>query len=195
MPSKEHDGSSVVSLRLPDPLLDRLDRYLDWMETHRRQKSSRNHAMRQALSEWLEAQEAQVGMTDPDLLQRHFRDAYHSLRSGPDGVLIHQIRHLLNWPADRFDAVLEQLRAECHVALDVGDPSRLSDDQRRHSYAVNGQVYLRIGFSKHILAYRFFKAHFAWRSPGARTRNTPHERPLVGQKPLRLTRKNPLSAP
>jgi hypothetical protein len=146
MPSKEHHGSSVVSLRLPDPLLDRLDRYLDWMETHRRQKSSRNHAMRQALSEWLKAQEEQVGMTDPDLLQRQFRDAYHSLRSGPEGVPIHRLRHLLNWPADRFDAVLEQLRAASQVALDVADPSHLSDDQRRYGYEVNGQVYLSLSW-------------------------------------------------
>ena len=28
-PSKEHDGSSIVTLRLPDDLLERLDRYLD----------------------------------------------------------------------------------------------------------------------------------------------------------------------
>ena len=32
MPSKEHEGSSIVSLRLSDDLLERLDRYLDWME-------------------------------------------------------------------------------------------------------------------------------------------------------------------
>lgn len=146
MPSKEHHGSSVVSLRLPDPLLGRLDRYLDWMETHRRERLSRNHAIRQALSEWLEAQEAQGGMTDPALLQRQFRDAYHSLRRGPDRVPIHRIRHLLNWPADRFDAVLEQLRATSHVVLDVGDTSRLSDDERRHSYEVNGQVYLNLAW-------------------------------------------------
>jgi hypothetical protein len=146
MPSKEHAGSSVVSLRLPDPLLDRLDRYLDWMETHRRHKSSRNQAMRQALSEWLEAQEQQVGMTDPDLLQRQFRDAYDSLRNRSQWVSIHRLRHLLNWPADRFDAVLEQLRAASHVVLDVADPSRLSDDQRRYSYEVNGQVYLRLSW-------------------------------------------------
>jgi metal-responsive CopG/Arc/MetJ family transcriptional regulator len=48
MPSKEHDGSSVVSLRLPDALLEHLDRYLDWMESDRGEKSSRNHAIRQA---------------------------------------------------------------------------------------------------------------------------------------------------
>jgi hypothetical protein len=34
------------------------------------------------------------------------------------------------------------------------------------------------------VADRFFKAHFAWRSPIVRTRNTPCERPAWGQKPL-----------
>ena len=51
MPSKEQDGSSVVSLRLSDTLLDRLDRYLDWMEFRRGEKSSRSHTMRQALTQ------------------------------------------------------------------------------------------------------------------------------------------------
>lgn len=144
MPSKEQDGSSIISLRLSDPILERLDRYLDWIAFHRRENSSRNQAMRQALIQWLDAQEEQVGMTDPDRLRERFQDACRSLRSGEDGVPIHRLRHLLNWPADRFDAVLEQLRATSKVALDVGDPSQLSEDERRHSYEVNGQVYLSL---------------------------------------------------
>ncbi|HXQ34485.1 MAG TPA: hypothetical protein VN843_10770, partial [Anaerolineales bacterium] len=59
---------------------------------------------------------------------------------------IHRLRHLLNWPSERFDAVLEQLRAEFQVALHVGEPSDLSDEQRRHSYEVNGQLYLRLAW-------------------------------------------------
>lgn len=148
MPSKEHDGSSVVSLRLPDGLLERLDRYLDWMETLRGEKSSRNHAMRQALTQWLEAQEAQGGLTHPDVLRRHCHAAYTSLRHGQAEVAIHRLRHLLNWPADRFDAMVEQLRAESQVALHVGDASGLSDAERRDSYAVNGQLYLNLSWQE-----------------------------------------------
>lgn len=146
MPSKEHGGSSVVSLRLPDRLLERLDRYCDWMERHRGEPSSRNHAMRQALMEWLDRQEEQGGMTHPDVLRQHFHAAYTSLRSGQDAVDIPRLRHLLNWPSERFDAVLEQLRAACQVVLHVGEPTDLSDAQRRHSYAVNGQLYLRLAW-------------------------------------------------
>ncbi len=36
MPTKEHDRSSVLSIRLPDEIIQRLDRYLDWRETHQR---------------------------------------------------------------------------------------------------------------------------------------------------------------
>jgi hypothetical protein len=148
MPSKEHDSSSVVSLRLPDGLLARLDRYLDWMETLRGEKASRNQAMRQALTQWLDAQEERGGLTHPAVLRRHFRAAYTSLRHGQDPVAIHRLRHLLNWPADRFDALVEHLRAESHVTLHVGDASSLSEEERRDSYMVNGQVYLRLAWQE-----------------------------------------------
>jgi Arc/MetJ-type ribon-helix-helix transcriptional regulator len=148
MPSKEHDTSSIVSLRLSDALLERLDRYLDWMVVHRGETSSRNHAIRQALTQWLEAQEEQGGMTHPDVLRRHFHAAYTSLRSGRDEVEIHRLRHLLGWPDARFDAMVEQLRAESQVALHVGNASDLSDEEQRHNYVVNGQVYLYLCWQK-----------------------------------------------
>lgn len=148
MPSKEHDTSSVVSLRLPDALLERLDRYLDWIESRRAEQSSRNHVMRQALTQWLETQEERGGMTHPDVLRRHFHAAYTSLRSERDAVEIHRLRHLLGWPCDRFDAMVEQLRAASQVALHIGDASGLSDEAPRQSYAVNGQLYLYLSWQK-----------------------------------------------
>jgi len=132
MPSKEHGGSSVVSLRLPDTLLERLDRYCDWMERHRGESSSRNHAMRQALTQWLDRQKSKAGWPirtcSVSTSMRH-TPAFEAGRMRFD---IHRLRHLLNWPSERFDAVLEQLRAEFQVALHVGEPSDLSDAQRRH---------------------------------------------------------------
>jgi hypothetical protein len=146
MPSKEHDASSVVSVRLSDALLERLDRYLDWIAHRRVEKTSRNHAIRQALTQWLDTQEEQGGMTHPDVLRRHFHAAYTSLRSGRDEVEIHRLRQLLGWPCDRFDAMVEQLRAETQVALHVGDASCLSDEAQRQSYEVNGQLYLYLSW-------------------------------------------------
>ena len=148
MPSKEHNTSSVVSLRLSDTLLERLDRYLDWMEVHRAEKSSRNDTIRQALTQWLETQEEQGGMIHPDMLRRRFHAAYTSLRSGRDEVEIHRLRHLLGWPCDRFDAMVEQLRAESQVILHRGDASDLSDEAQRQSYNVNGQLYLFLSWQK-----------------------------------------------
>lgn len=138
--------SSVISLRLSDTLLDRLDHYLDWMEVHQQQKLSRNHVLRLALTAWLEAEEAKGAMTHPDVLRERLHAAYNSLRKRQDRVAIHRLRHLLNWPADRFDAVLEYLRAESAVVLHRGDPRRLSDEERRLSYEVHGQLYLTLSW-------------------------------------------------
>ena len=44
--------------------------------------------------------------------------------------------------------MVEQLRAESHVALHVGDANSLSDAERRDSYAVNGPVYLRLSWQE-----------------------------------------------
>ncbi len=146
MPSKEHDHSSVVSLRLPDALLERLHRYLDWMESRRGEHVSRNQIIHLALTQWLDTEEEQGGMTHPDVLRERFHHAYTSLRSGQDMVEIHRLRHLLTWSPNRFDAMVEQLRSESQVVLHVGDPGALSDKEQRHSYEVNGQVYLSLSW-------------------------------------------------
>jgi hypothetical protein len=93
-------------------------------------------------------QEEQGGMTHPDVLRRHFHAAYTSLRSGRNEVAIHRLRHLLGWPYDRFDTMVEQLRAESQVVLHVGDASGLSDEAQRQNYAVNGQLYLHLSWQK-----------------------------------------------
>lgn len=146
MPSQEHDHSSVVSLRLPDALLERLHRYLDWRASRSGESVSRNQVIRLALMQWLDTEEEQGGMTHPDVLRERFRNAYTSLRSGQDEVEIHRLRHLLKWPSNRFDAMVEQLRAESQVVLHVGDPHSLSDEEQRHSYEVNGQCYLSLSW-------------------------------------------------
>ena len=146
MPSKEHDGSSVVSFRLSDALLERLHRYLDWMAFRRGENLSRNQVIRLALSQWLDTEEEQGGMTHPNVLREHFYNAYISSRSGQDKVEIHRLRHLLKWPPNRFDAMVEQLRSEFQVVLHVGDPLGLSDEEQRHSYEVNGQLYVSLSW-------------------------------------------------
>ena len=57
MPPKAQDDSRIVSVRLPDELIQRLDRSLDWSTTSRRITSTRNATIREALSAWLDGQE------------------------------------------------------------------------------------------------------------------------------------------
>jgi len=61
MPSSKSDDAQIVSVRLPRGLIQRLDRYLDWLNLHRQAKSSRNAAIRQALNRWLDEQEQRAG--------------------------------------------------------------------------------------------------------------------------------------
>src|SRR6266581_9209500 len=85
MPSKTPTTSPIVSVRLSDDLLQRLDRLLDWQTTHRRRPATRNAAMREALRGWLDQQEQLAGLLDPHVLLQQFQTAYNSLRPPPDG--------------------------------------------------------------------------------------------------------------
>ena len=80
MSRKEPDDSRIVSVRLPDDLIQRLDRSLDWRATHQRLPSTRNAAMREALSAWLDQQEQLAGLLEPQALRRQFQATYNSIR-------------------------------------------------------------------------------------------------------------------
>src|SRR6266852_4014994 len=98
MPSKEQESSSILSIRLPDELIQRLDRYLDWWETSRRVSASRNAVLREALSQWLEAHEHEAGLVHAPALRHQFCNAVHRLAQGPHAVHIHRLRQTLQWP-------------------------------------------------------------------------------------------------
>ena len=143
-PRKEPDDSRVVSIRLPDALLQRLDRYLDWRAPHRRLHSTRNAAIREALSAWLDQQEQLTGLLQPHTLRRQFQATYNSLRHHHDGVPISRLRELLQWPRERFDAVLE---ASALISKSNSKSSRtttLGAQARQDSYHVHGQLYVRV---------------------------------------------------
>ncbi len=141
MLSKAPDGSQIVSTRLPEEFLQRLDRYLDWSETSRRVKSARNAAIREALSTWLDHQEPLAGLVHPDTLQRQFRGAYDRLGPRRAWVPIYRLRQQLQWPHERFDAVLEALRAARLVEFDGAEPGAMSDRDVQDSYVVHGHRY------------------------------------------------------
>src|SRR4029434_446731 len=85
MPTKQPDDSRIVSVRLPADLLQRLDRSLDWSEMYQRIQSTRNAAMREALSAWLDHHEQLAGLLEPQTLRRQFQAAYQSLHTHPHG--------------------------------------------------------------------------------------------------------------
>ena len=140
MPRKEPDASRVVSVRLPDALLQRLDRSLDWRAPHRRVPSTRNAAIREALSAWLDQQEQRAGLLQPHMLRRQFQATYNRLRHHHDGVPISRLRELLRWPRERFDAVLEARRADQHVELEGLKDHALEAHASQDSYHVHGQL-------------------------------------------------------
>ena len=144
MPHQEPDASRVVSVRLPTLLVERLDRLLDWHTTHRRRPPTRNAAIRAALGDWLDQYEQLAGLLAPQVLHQQFQAAYVSLRPPPNGVPIHRLRRLLQWPRERFDAVLEALRAAQSVALDALTEQAFDAQATQDSYHVHGQCYVRI---------------------------------------------------
>ena len=144
MPRKEPDDSRVISVRLPDTLLQRLDRSLDWCASHRRVSSTRNAALRDAVSAWLDQQEQRAGLLQPHTLRRQFQATYHSIPHHHDGAPIYRLRELLQWPRERFDAVLEALRADQQVEREVLKDNDLEAQARQDSYHVHGQLYGRV---------------------------------------------------
>jgi hypothetical protein len=144
MPHKESDDSRVVSVCLPNPLVQRLDRLLDWHTTHRCRPTTRNAALRDALQNWLDQHEQLAGLLDPQVLRQQFQAAYDSLRPPPDGVPIHRLRRLLQWPRERFDAVLEALRAAQAVDLEALTAPAGDDPTIQDSYHGHGQCYDRL---------------------------------------------------
>jgi hypothetical protein len=141
MPSKDLEDSRIVSVRLPNTLVQRLDRLLDWQTTHRRRPATRNAALRDALRGWLDQQEQLAGLLDPQVLQQQFQAAYDSLGPSPDGVPIYRLRRLLQWPRERFDAVLEALRAARSVDLDALTEQAVDAQATQDSSHVHGQSY------------------------------------------------------
>lgn len=144
MPARKPDDTQIVSVRLPRELIQRLDRYLDWKDLYRKAKSSRNAAIRQALSSWLDDQEQLAGFLEPQAQRQQFPNAYHSLSKRHEWVTIPRLRQLIPWPRERFDTVVETLRAEGQVELERAEPGEMSNHAIQACYEVHGQLYHRL---------------------------------------------------
>jgi len=144
MASRAQDNSRIVSVRLPDELIRRLDRYLDWCETSGRVKFSRNAALREALRLWLDDQEQLAGFVSPETLRGQCRTAYDQVNPGDAWVLISRLRQQLQWPQERFDTVLEGLRADGHVERARAKPDETHAPAPHESYTVYGHGSVRL---------------------------------------------------
>jgi hypothetical protein len=144
MPNSKSDDAQIVSVRLPRTLIQRLDRYLDWWNLHRQAKASRNAAIRQALDSWLDAQEQRAGFLEPQLQRQKFQSAYHSLSKRYEWVAIHHLRQLMPWSRERFDAMVETLRADHHVELERAEPGEMRENAIETCYEVHGQLSHRL---------------------------------------------------
>jgi hypothetical protein len=140
MPSTEQESSSILSIRLPEELIQRLDRYLDWWETFRRVKASRHAVLREALSPWLEAHEHEAGLVHAPTLRHQFWNAVRRLAQGPHEVRSHRLRHTVQGPRERCDAMLEALRAAPHIVLEEGLPGAMSARDIQDRYHVHDRL-------------------------------------------------------
>ena len=62
----------------------------------------------------------------------------------PEGVPIHRLRRLLQWPRERFDAVLEALRAAQAIDLEPLTDHAVDVQATHDSYHIHGQCYGRL---------------------------------------------------
>ena len=100
--------------------------------------------MREALSHWLDEQEQRAGFLDPHAQREQFQAAYRSITTGHDWAAIYHLRQILPWPRERFDTVLEGLRADDQVELESAESSELSPQVIQDSYHVHGHLYVRL---------------------------------------------------
>jgi hypothetical protein len=84
--------------------------------------------------------------TNPAEKISRFRKTYLKIGGGRPYVYIHEMRHVLKWPKDIFDQVLLELSQKDIIVLQGGDPSRLTDGERRDSFTDN-LGYLRVTVS------------------------------------------------
>lgn len=144
MPNSKPDDAQIVSVRLPRDLIQRLDRYLDWQSLHRQATSSRNAAIRQALNSWLDDQEQRAGFLEPQAQRQQFQSAYYSLSKRHGWVAIDHLRQLMPWSRERFDAMVETLRADHQVELERAEPGEMCANAIDACYQVHGQLYHRL---------------------------------------------------
>ncbi len=77
----------------------------------------------------------------------HFRMAVQAIGKGGNFVPIHRLRAELGWERERFDRVVNRLRAGERILLNMGDPTRLRPDELDAAFQdENGMLYLTLNW-------------------------------------------------
>ena len=78
-----------------------------------------------------------------------FKAAYEEVGQGRRLVYIHRIREHLNWPQERFDQVLRELRNNYTIQLQGGDPSIMTEAEIRNSFVdERGNLHISLSWRK-----------------------------------------------
>jgi hypothetical protein len=108
-----------------------------------------NHMPMLHLSSHASAQGTVQASAEDDLLA--FYTAYHAVGYGRSFVRIHRLRDALPWPCKRFERVLRALLADYTVELHGGDPSVMTEEERRHSFTdADGTLYIALSWRGHL---------------------------------------------
>lgn len=76
-----------------------------------------------------------------------FKVAYDQVGQGRGFVRLHRLRDYLQWPRERFDRVVQGLRAAYTIELHGGDPSLLTTSDIEKSFRdPNGTLYLSVSW-------------------------------------------------
>ena len=119
MPSKEPEDSRIVSVRLPNTLVQRLDRLGDGPTPHRRRPTTRNAAMRDAWRGWLDQQELRAGLLDPQGLQDGIETLPRPLQQAAEPIDGDPVRRRTQAVVGSLELLMEDLRVQepCQLLL------------------------------------------------------------------------------
>ena len=149
---QQHPGISPKQLGLGLPLLKRnyITALNDVLSTGTVVCTFKdNHMPMLHLSSHAPAQGTAQASAEDDRLA--FHAAYNTVGHGRSFVRIHRLRDTLPWPRERFDGVLQALRADYTVELHGGDPSVMTEEDLRHSFTdADGTLYIALSWRGHL---------------------------------------------
>ena len=128
------------------PALNSLLQRGDLFCTLNREHRALMHPAEQPAEAQVREEEEQAPMSSEEKMA--FHKAYEAVGRGRRFVRIHLVREHLQWPRERFDRVLSELRRNFQVQLHGGDLSSMTETEIRDSYTdEQGRLYITLTWS------------------------------------------------